>query len=258
MENLLSTKQLQELLNIDRTTVYRMLKDGRLNGIKVGNQWRFPREEVDAILTGGHSAAKEAVASARSAPAKPAAKINPLPLNCIQAMHDVFAEVLGIGAIATDPAGEPLSKMSNPCQFCRLILDSASGKQACIESWQKLAQRDSRQTDFERCHAGLLYARSRITLNGQFKAMLIVGQFYNSPPAPAEETDRVAKLAHRHNINEADLLAAAKSLPVLNQHTQDHIMDWLSKEVRTIEAIGNERLQLLNLLGSGAGRGGTR
>jgi excisionase family DNA binding protein len=49
---LLTTKQLQELLSIDRTTVYRMLKDGRLTGIKVGTQWRFSRDEVDALLSG--------------------------------------------------------------------------------------------------------------------------------------------------------------------------------------------------------------
>lgn len=220
-----------------------MLKDGRLNGIKVGNQWRFPREEVDAILTGRYFAAQEAVD-----PAKPTARIDPLPLNCIQAMQDVFAEVLGIGAITTDPDGNSLTKMSNPCQFCQLILNTDSGKQACVDSWKKLTEKTSPQTDFDVCHAGLLYARNRITINHQFRAMFIVGQFYASSPTPAEETRRIKDLAERHNIDEAKLKAAAQLLPVLDHRTQNHIMDWLLKEVRTIEAIGNERLDLIKLL----------
>ena len=48
MAELPTTKQLQDLLKIDRTTIYRMLGDGRLAGVKVGNQWRFPKEEIDA------------------------------------------------------------------------------------------------------------------------------------------------------------------------------------------------------------------
>lgn len=245
MENLLSTKQLQELLNIDRTTVYRMLKDGRLNGIKVGNQWRFPREEVDAILTGGHFAAQETIHSARSM-----VMVDPLPLNCIQAMQDVFAEVLGVGAITTAPSGKPLTKMSNSCQFCQLILSSDSGHRACVSSWQKLAEKNSQQTEFDECHAGLLYARKQININNQFKAMFVVGQFYATRPSPAEEDQRIEKLAEHHNIDETRLKDAAKSLPVLNQRTQKHIMDWLTKEVRTIEAVGNERINLVRLLES--------
>ena len=38
MPNLLTAKEVQELLSVDRTTIYRMLKDGRLKGVKVGNQ----------------------------------------------------------------------------------------------------------------------------------------------------------------------------------------------------------------------------
>ena len=41
MEAFLTSKQVEELLNVDRTTIYRMLKDGRLTGAKIGKHWRF-------------------------------------------------------------------------------------------------------------------------------------------------------------------------------------------------------------------------
>ncbi|MCA9936705.1 MAG: helix-turn-helix domain-containing protein [Anaerolineales bacterium] len=50
MDDLLTTKQVQDLLQVDRTTVYRMLKDGRITGVKVGQQWRFHRQEVENLL----------------------------------------------------------------------------------------------------------------------------------------------------------------------------------------------------------------
>ncbi|MGB9754636.1 helix-turn-helix domain-containing protein [Roseiflexus castenholzii] len=43
MNDLLTTREVQDLLKLDRTTVYRMLKEGRLTGVKVGQQWRFHR-----------------------------------------------------------------------------------------------------------------------------------------------------------------------------------------------------------------------
>lgn len=49
---LLSAQQVQDLLHVDRSTVYRMAEDGRLPAIKVGRQWRFPAARIDALLSG--------------------------------------------------------------------------------------------------------------------------------------------------------------------------------------------------------------
>lgn len=53
---LLTPKTVQQLLNVDRSTVYRMAQDGRLPAIKVGRQWRFPRAEIEKALS-NHGAA---------------------------------------------------------------------------------------------------------------------------------------------------------------------------------------------------------
>ena len=50
MDDLLTTRQLQNLLQLDRVTIYRMLNAGRLPGFKVGGQWRFRREDLDAWI----------------------------------------------------------------------------------------------------------------------------------------------------------------------------------------------------------------
>jgi len=54
---LLTALEVQHLLHIDRSTIYRMAEDGRLPAIRVGRSWRFPAERIDAMLgagEGGH------------------------------------------------------------------------------------------------------------------------------------------------------------------------------------------------------------
>lgn len=54
---LLTPKTVQLILNVDRSTVYRMAQDGRLPAIKVGRQWRFPRAEMEKALSNNRAAA---------------------------------------------------------------------------------------------------------------------------------------------------------------------------------------------------------
>ncbi|HKZ25894.1 MAG TPA: helix-turn-helix domain-containing protein [Acidimicrobiia bacterium] len=50
MPALLTTKAVQQLLNVDRSTIYRMAEAGRLPAIKVGRQWRFHTEAIEQWL----------------------------------------------------------------------------------------------------------------------------------------------------------------------------------------------------------------
>jgi excisionase family DNA binding protein len=43
--------EVAELLALSRRTIYRMMRDGRLAGVKLGaGPWRIPRETVVALL----------------------------------------------------------------------------------------------------------------------------------------------------------------------------------------------------------------
>ena len=43
----LTVTQLSEYLNIHRTTIYRMLREGRLPGFRIGSDWRFSLEAIE-------------------------------------------------------------------------------------------------------------------------------------------------------------------------------------------------------------------
>ncbi|HOF88246.1 MAG TPA: ATPase, T2SS/T4P/T4SS family [Armatimonadota bacterium] len=55
-EDLLSLGEATAMLGISKPTMYRLLEQGKVKGTKVGNQWRFRRDELAAYLDRGPAA----------------------------------------------------------------------------------------------------------------------------------------------------------------------------------------------------------
>lgn len=237
-DSLLTARQAQEMLNVDRTTIYRMLNDGRLNGVKVGNQWRFSASEIKDLLAGARRTSEKRTLLA----------VDVLPLHCMQPVQDVFAEIAEVGAVTADKEGQPLTRISNSCDFCKLILGSEEGRKACIRSWQKLAEQKEAAPEFIHCHAGLEYARARIEVGGALIAILVAGQFYTSRPDPDERSTRLKDLSDRYQVDLSRLSSAAEKISLLDERKTSQISGWLEKVARTFEQISEERANLLNRL----------
>jgi len=50
MEKLMTLSQLAEYLQLGKSTVYKMVQKGEIPGIKIANQWRFKKEDIDKWL----------------------------------------------------------------------------------------------------------------------------------------------------------------------------------------------------------------
>src|ERR1035437_10539489 len=130
MEDFLTARQVQDILKVDRITVYRMLQDGRLKGVKIGQQWRFSRREFERMLEG--EIPYDETAQQSTDPG--------FPTHCVQTIQDLYSEVSQIGTIMVDQKGDPLTQVSHACSFCRAILSCPSGREACQTSWQAFAR----------------------------------------------------------------------------------------------------------------------
>ena len=102
MSDLLTARQVQDLLKVNRITIYRMLQDGRLKGVKIGQQWRFPSQEVDRLLGMG---------SIQAQAAELEANLN-FPTHCVQTIQELFSEVGQVSAVVIDRQGKPLTEIS--------------------------------------------------------------------------------------------------------------------------------------------------
>lgn len=249
MDDLLTTKQLMELLRLDRTTIYRMLNDGRLPAVRVGGQWRFSRQAIDAWLT-----EKNPPAVAESKPS-PKVSANPfrldsniLPISCLQPIQEIFAQTSNVGAVTTDLDGKPLMPLSNPCAFCNLIQSTEKGRAQCESSWKKLAHQNDEHPQLEKCHAGFTYARGRIVVEDQFIAMFFVGQFVAGDVKPMRAAEHLAKVARACGVAENELTLVAKDIRVLDQAHAERLLGLLQLVAETYSHIGQERLDLLTRL----------
>jgi excisionase family DNA binding protein len=238
MDELITTRQVQDLLQVDRITVYRMLKDGRLTGVKVGSHWRVPKSEIDDLVSGKKSMEEPRVLAPSEI----------LPVHCLQIIQDVFAEMTEIGSLTTDQEGNPLNEVSNSCEFCRLMMESPSGRQACIRSWQEIAASSGEQPQFRRCHAGLQYACSRIDVDGETIGVQMAGQFYVQLAGEAEQAARLQTLAAEHDIDLDALTEAARTIRVHGASQQKQVAKWLARLADTFEIIALERADLLGRL----------
>ena len=239
MSDLLTTKQVQTLLQVDRTTIYRMLRDGRLSGVKLGHQWRFPAQQIQNLLEGSPLSLQEETGQVAS---------ESLPIFCFQSIQDIFTDITDIGAVTTKPDGTPLTQMTSMCQFCQMLLNSESGHRACQTSRRELVAYQQKRRPFAVCHAGLQYMQTPIKTNDAVDAMLIVGPFYTQRPDTAEEAARIQKLAREHNLNAAALAEAARDIPVLDGRQKAKIGDWLHKMAAVFEHISCERIGFTNRL----------
>jgi excisionase family DNA binding protein len=245
MDELLTVNQVRALLKVDRLTVYRMLKDGRLDGVKIGHEWRFSRHEIDTFLAGKlHDSAIPEEAPMQLPPASE----GDLPMHCVELIQQVFADVAEVGVVTLSLDGEPLGEMSNPCKFCRLVLSTPSGRSACAETWRKLASRPS--GSFATCHAGLQYATTPVELDGTPVARLVAGQFYLNTPSEGEERAHIESLTRKHGIDHTTLGRAAAEIHVLGEREKDKMQRWLKSVALTISSMGHERAELVGRLRS--------
>lgn len=226
MTDLLTTRQVQDLLKVDRITVYRMLNDGRLKGIKIGQQWRFPSDEVERLLSG--------------APASAAANgpVRAFPTHCVQTIQTLFTGIGQVGALVVNNEGQPLTEPSTLCRFCLLVQSSPTGSAACKQSWERMAAAGDGEA--LACHAGLQYARTPIFDNGERIGWFLAGPFQSVPGADP------ARLATSNGVDSTELRAAAAELPA--SASPAHLRDWPLQAGAAIQAILKERSGLMQRL----------
>jgi len=254
VEDLLTAKQLQDLLKVDRITIYRMLGDGRLTGFKVGGQWRFSRRQIESWLQARQASLDVADERSESRSVSGADELptdsQALPLHCVQAIQAIYAEALDVAAVTTNPDGTPLTSISNPCAFCDLILSTEEGRRRCAAAWQAADKGRGQPGQFHTCHAGLLCASAPVRVGGRWVANFAACQFVAQPlnGAPAAWEVGLPALAADLGLAESDLQATAASIRRVPEPALARISSLVEQVAVTLGQIGQERLGLVSRL----------
>lgn len=230
MAGLLTTHQVQDLLKVDRTTIYRMVEAGRLPAIRVGKQWRFEPEEVERWL---HERATLSTLERR--PLAPDERAPDglrvlLPLECVQMIQDAFAEALDVMMVTTDMAGRPITQVSHPCGFFIALMQDANAVEHCVGTWQQLAAAPAIEPRLSPSEMDLLCARGLIRVGSELKGMVVVGGIAPEHWPPSD--DRLSELARTFGADEARVKASTESV-----YRLDH--ERLAKVLRGVQRVAD-------------------
>jgi len=232
MTELLTTRQVQNLLKVDRITIYRMLADGRLKGVKIGQQWRFPLSEVQRLMNGEPSPE----AQFNLIPANP-----PLPVHCLQTVQDLFTSVSQVGGLVVDPSGEPVTALSGDCQLCRMLQNTPSGAIACRNSWKEMVTLAANGEREFTCHAGLNYLAAPVVDGETLVGWLVAGQIRLTNPVAEEQTLRMQELARAHALPVSAVQEAFRQAPLIPSEKHMLLHTWVTSAATAMESIMQER-----------------
>lgn len=243
VSELLRTKDIQELIKVDKSTIYRMAEDGRIPAIKVGRQWRFPEDRIEDWL-----ASKYAVPPPEPGP-EPPGDIprgdlrSILPLPTIQSMADLVADIFDAMVVVTDMDGVPVTEVSNPCGLFETISASPETLPHCIEAWRAYGTDLDLEPRFRPSHLGFLCARGFIRVGSKLDGMVIVGGIAPEQwPPPAAQIER---LADELGLPVAELTAHIDEVFHLDETEQERILAYLPRIGVLISHLVHERAELM-------------
>jgi excisionase family DNA binding protein len=237
MESFLTTKQVQDLFKIDRITVYRMLQDGRLKGVKIGNQWRFPQQEVERLLSGGQ------VAFSISEE-----KDSIFPIHCVQTIQNLFTSVSKCSALIIDQNGDQVTQISQPGPVCKILLANEKGNELCKSFWREIAREAKGRSEIFTCPAGLNCFGSIILNQNKKQGVFLAGEFYMGDSDMSQNIEILKHIARDCGINEQEIMAVATLVRRLSAEEQKHLSYQPEAAAMAVESILSERTAFMDRL----------
>ena len=235
---LLTTPEVQRLIRVDRSTIYRMAEDGRLPAVKVGRQWRFPEDRLRDWLR-----AQGAAAGGSPAPTGLQACLTP---GALQAVADLLGEAMGVMVLITDLEGRPLTTPSNPCGLFEAAHRYAGVLDRCIDSWRTLAAELDLDAQWRATPFGFLCARSLIRQGGRLVGMVVAGGL--EPPSWPPAPDQAAALAEGLGVPAAVITEHAAEVHRLDARERERVLLLLPRSAAFLSRLAAERSELVGRL----------
>jgi excisionase family DNA binding protein len=240
MDTLYTVRQVQDLLKVDRITIYRMLQDGRLKGIKIGQQWRFPTNEVERLLSGDVNDGVMA--------AIPSNPDNGFPTHCVQTIQNLFSEISQLSALVVDMGGEPLTNISHPTPLQTLLGSSSAAVSAYKADWKSFAVGSTTRSLVFVDHCGFSYSVAPISTQTEQVGAFVAGPFYWQKPDRYEEAERIHHLASSYHLDAAVIQEAFLSIPVIPADRRAQVEAWPKAASQAVQSILMERTGFIQRL----------
>jgi excisionase family DNA binding protein len=228
----LTTRDLQDLIRVDKSTIYRMAEAGKVPAIKVGRQWRFPE---DAVMTWLGAAQPPQDEPMHATPGL--ADLVSAPV--AQALADLAADAMGVMVVITDMDGAPLTEVTNPCGLFRAVAAEASVMSRCVEMWRHYGAVPDLVPRFGPSDFGFLCARAFVRRGSELLGMVIAGGVAPAewPPTPSQ----IASIAATFGVSSDTVAVHVEEVYRLTQEERVHVLAVLPRIGVLISQLASER-----------------
>ena len=234
----LTTRDLQELIRVDKSTIYRMAEDGRIPAVKIGRQWRFPETAVREML--GQMPQPEPAISGGGA------LIEALSPAATQAVADLAAEALGAMVVVTAMDGQPVSEVANPCGLFASLVAEPGVLPRCVDTWAGYGEVPDLTPAFRRSQFGFLCARSFIRVGNELLGMVIVGGI--APNIWPPDDSEIAEIANDLGVRSDFVAEHIDEVFHLSAADQQRTLELLPRIAVVISHMVGTASQLVNRL----------
>ena len=250
MSTMLTTKDVQALINVDRSTIYRMAEAGTLPAVKVGRQWRFPAAEIKEWISARYS-------KVRMQPPEAAAGdlADMLLPGIAKPLADLVGSIFGVMVLVTDLDGRSLIEPANPCGLFRFVHDTPVTHRLCAVTWRDLGTDPDRLPRFRPTPLGFECARGFIRVGPEVKGMVIMGGIAPSEWPPA--ADQVRTIAAELGVPADSIADHIDEVFYLDRSHQAWVLEYLPRVSNLFSRIARERSRLVDRLDTIATLAGT-
>lgn len=214
---LLTTRDVQHVMRVDRSTVYRMAESGRLPAVKVGRQWRFPEDRFQEWLAGGR--AEGVVAHADDG-----GRLSP---EAVTALADLIGELLGTMILVTDMAGRPLAEPGHPCELYSALHGYPGVLERCLAGWRDMAADADLEPRWIPTPLGFLCAHTLVRVGDHLEAMVLAAGV--APPDWPPDDAAVSQLAEALGVPPGQVAAHIRGLHYLTPEEQARVLRLLPR-----------------------------
>ncbi len=242
MVPLLTAKELQTMLQVNRSTIYRMAESKSIPALKVGKQWRFPADKVNAWLKLQTPAAPAPAPSPKNNAHLPdeTVLLPPMQLKLIQ---DGFAPALGVMVQITDMNGHPLVEPSKPFGLYTALQSFPFAKQRYESDWRRLAELPALKPEFSHSGLGLLTTRGIVRVGATLRGMVVIDGI-----APDDRQPNVSAIAEYYRVPPETISAKIDDVYTLDSFKRRLTLSLVQRIADIVAHLATERTAMAGKL----------
>lgn len=243
---LLTTKEVEKLIQLNRVTIYRLIREENFPAVKLGGQWRFPEQQVQEWLATHGYVSRPTPPSPPPAPAQTLEQL----FNSIEVVTllNAFATSMNLSVTALSADGIVLVDCPS-CRHpvCQFVQEASQDGDMCLahRNPADLSQKDPQRPHIFDCVAGLKYLQAPVEANQKVIAYVMMGPIMTGENTNADVIPMLNRFATQTGSDREALRQHFQQVQQFSMQQVHILVQLLSQVISTMLEVVSGRSQAI-------------